>query len=52
MMPRVGGREVGQHWNPTLEVWFTSNPQMILKYPYSHVAFRGDADMGLPPGDD
>ena len=50
VMPREGGGVVGHYWNAVTKAWFEVNPQMFLPFQYAEMDFRGDPEMGLPPG--
>jgi hypothetical protein len=51
ILVRHGGGEGGHYFTvQTAQIWRQMS-QVILRYPYAGVDFRGDPDMVLPPGE-
>jgi hypothetical protein len=46
-----GGGEGGHYFTVQVAQIWRQMPQVILRYPYAGVDFRGDPDMVLPPGE-
>jgi hypothetical protein len=46
-----GGGEGGHYVSAQMVQIWRQMPQIILRYPYAGVDFRGDSDMVLPPGE-
>jgi hypothetical protein len=46
-----GGGEGGHYFLADAAQIWQQMPQVVLRYPYAGVDFRGDTDMVLPPGE-
>jgi hypothetical protein len=51
VLVRHGGGEGGHYFTAQAAQIWRQMPQVILRYPYAGVDFRGDPDMVLPPGE-
>jgi hypothetical protein len=51
ILVRHGGGEGGHYFTVQAAQIWRQMPQVILRYPYAGVDFRGDPDMVLPPGE-
>jgi hypothetical protein len=51
VLVRHGGGEGGHYFSADAARIWRQMPQVVLRYPYAGVDFRGDPDMVLPPGE-
>jgi hypothetical protein len=51
ILVRHGGGEGGHYFTEQAAQIWRQTPQVILRFPYVGVDFRGDPDMVLPPGE-